>query len=167
MAMGYPPRKRRERHEYEETETVVRDDVDTEARTVVTERTVPASEVDHERAYERAPWSPAKLVALAIGIGLTVFGLLSFIGSGFQSFTDHITVAGIHHTPMMGAIEFVFGLLMIMAGAMPGASRGLMTMFGAVSLAWGMVVMVRGDAFHESLGMHPEYGWAYFLLGGV
>src|SRR3954467_9345219 len=76
-----------------------------------------------ERQVVMAPWSPAQLVALAFGIIFLVLGVAALAKTGLNAneFTGtHVSVIGFGHTPLLGAIELVFGLLMIMAGAVPG-----------------------------------------------
>src|SRR4051794_3760583 len=93
-----------------------------------------------------APWSPAQLVALAFGILFLVLGVATLAKTGLTAnqFTDtHVNVLGFGHTGVLGIIELVFGLLMIMAGAVPGAGRGLMAFLGTVALGFGVVVLVQ------------------------
>jgi hypothetical protein len=122
-----------------------------------------------ERDVERMPWSPAQVVALVAGAGLVVLGVIALLRTGLD--TDQLTgeevaVAGLHHTALLGLIEIGFGLLLVMAGAIPGAAREVMVFLGVVLLGFGIVVLVEPGSFHDSLATHTEHGWVY-LVGGI
>lgn len=122
------------------------------------------------RRVERAPWSPAQVVALAIGIVFAVLGAVALARTGIHTdnlTAKHVAVAGFHHTAVLGIIELVFGLLMIAAGAIPGAGRGTMTFLGILALGFGIVVIVQATSFHRTLGVHPANGWLFVISGGL
>ena len=117
----------------------------------------------------RAPWSPAQIVALAIGSVFTLLGAIALARTGinFEDVTaQHVTVAGFHHTALLGLIEFVVGLCIIGIGAVPGAARPSMTFFGILLLGFGIVVAAEPNAFHRGLGTHGGHG-ALYLISGI
>jgi len=123
-----------------------------------------------ERSVLWAPWSPAQLVALVIGIIYLVLGVavLAKAGLSADTFTSaHVSVFGFGHTPLMGLIELVYGLLLIMAGAVPGAGRGLMAFLGALALGFGVVVLVQQASLYGSLGVLDANGWLYVITGVI
>ena len=123
-----------------------------------------------QRRVEWAPWSPAQFVALGIGVIFVILGAVSLASTGldFGRYPlPHSSVAGFHHTPVLGVIELVFGLLMLMAGAVPGASRGMMTFLGIVALGLGIVLLIQPATFHDVLGVHSASGWLYVVTGAV
>src|SRR5690348_16568952 len=74
-------------------------------------------------SVERAPWSPAQIVALIVGAVLAIIGgiVLARTGINFSNVTGHhVTVAGMDQTAIMGVIELAVGLLLIGTGAVPG-----------------------------------------------
>jgi Na+-driven multidrug efflux pump len=128
-----------------------------EERVVVTERRVVAP-----------PWSPAQFVALSFGALFLILGVATLAATGLSAdtFTSaHVNTLGFHHTPLLGAIELVFGLLLIMAGAIPGAGRGTMAVLGTLALGFGIVVLIQAPSLHDSLGVHDANGYLYIATG--
>src|SRR5207244_31797 len=85
-------------------------------------------------------WSPAQVVALAIGLFFAVLGGIALARTGLDLNDVHHPhrIAGWgdwHHTPLLALIELGFGVLMMLAGALPGAWRGLMGLLGPVAPA--------------------------------
>jgi len=136
-------------------------------RAVASDRAVAEDEVATRRtAVERPPWSPAQLVALAIGIISTVIGVIALTKTGIHS--DAMDVVRSNgplwqHTAWLAIGEIAFGLLMIGAGVVPGGARGLMTFLGILALAFGIAVLVAKD----DLLTEDITGWAFIIAGGV
>jgi predicted anti-sigma-YlaC factor YlaD len=129
-------------------------------------------EVVDRRTVKRAPWSPAQLVALAIGIVFIVFGAIALGRGTFdtseQFLHQEFAVADFHHTTLLGSIELGFGLLMLLAAVVPGAARGLMTVLAVLAFGFGLVVLIDPPAeLHQYLGVHDRNAWLYVLTGGV
>jgi len=123
-----------------------------------------------EQRVVSAPWSPAQLVALAFGALFLVLGAVTLAGTGLTAdgFTStHVTALGFQHTPLLGAIELVFGLLMIMAGAIPGAGRGTMAVLGTLALGFGVVILVQSGSLYDTLGVDAANGYLYLVTGIV
>jgi hypothetical protein len=134
---------------------------------VAGDRAVAEDEVATRRtAVERPPWSPAQLIALAIGIIATVIGVIALTKTGIHSNAmDVVRSDGPlwQHTAWLAVGEIVFGLLMIGAGVIPGGARGLMTFLGILALAFGIAVLVAKD----DLRAEDITGWAFIIAGGV
>src|SRR4051794_32007304 len=89
--------------------------------------------VVEERTGVRRPWSPAQIVAVVIGVAFVILGIAGLARTGFS--TEHLMspqheVLGFRHTPLLGAIEIVFGALLILAGVAAGGARSLMAFLG-------------------------------------
>jgi len=134
---------------------------------VAEDRAVAQDEVATRRtAVERPPWSPAQLIALAIGIISTVIGVIALTKTGIH--TDAMDVVRSNgplwqHTAWLAIGEIVFGLLMIGAGVVPGGARGMMTFLGILALAFGIAVLVAKN----DLRAEDTTGWAFIIAGGV
>jgi hypothetical protein len=137
------------------------------SRRVVDEGPVAEDAVTTRRsAVERPPWSPAQLVALAIGIIFTVVGVIALTKTGIHSNAmDVVRSDGPlwQHTAWLAIGEIVFGLLMIGAGVVPGGARGLMTFLGILALAFGIAVFVD----KTDIRAEDATGWAFVIAGGV
>jgi hypothetical protein len=144
---------------------------------------------DTQYVYERVPadveygererhtstvssWSPAQLIGLIIGIGVTVLGFAAIARTGFD--TDHIyspvdKVWNLPHSPLMGLIEVGFGVLVILSAVVPGGSRGFMALLGAIALCFGLVVLVEDapNRLNHWLGVIDRNGVFYAIVGGV
>lgn len=123
-----------------------------------------------EREVVGPPWSPAQIVALAFGVFYLILGAIALAnggvgGSGFTS--NHVTALGFDQTPLLGVIELIFGLLMIMAGAVPGAGRGLMAFLGTLALGFGVVVLAASASLYDGLGATNGDGWLYLITGVI
>jgi hypothetical protein len=123
-----------------------------------------------ERRVVWAPWSPAQLVAVVIGVLYVVLGAVALAGArgadgGFAN--AHVSALGFHHTALLGGTELVYGLVLVMAGAVPGAGRGLMAFLGTAAVGFGAVVLAQSPALHDTLGVHEANGWLYILTGVV
>src|SRR5260370_40571562 len=71
-------------------------------------------------------WSPAQLIAPAIGFVFTAWGLINIGHSGFHPervFQPHDVLAGLHYTPFLAALEVGFGVTLLVGGAPLRAAR--------------------------------------------
>jgi len=117
-------------------------------------------------AVERPPWSPAQLIALAIGIISTVIGVVALTKTGIHSNTMDVVRSNgplWQHTAWLAIGEIAFGLIMIGAGVVPGGARGLMTFLGILALAFGIAVLVAKN----DLRAEDATGWAFIIAGGL
>lgn len=130
-------------------------------------------EVERERHRSTwSSWSPAQFIGLAVGIAITVMGCIAVARTGFD--TDHIYTPQAQawrmpHSPLMALIEIGFGVLVILASVFPGGARSLLALFGALALAFGIVVVVETppDRLNHWLGVEDKNGWFYVVVGGV
>jgi hypothetical protein len=133
----------------------------------VEERAVAEDRVAARRtAVERPPWSPAQLIALAIGILSTVIGVIALTKTGIHSNAMDVVRSNgplWQHTAWLAIGEIVFGLLMIGAGVIPGGARGMMTFLGILALAFGIAVLVD----KTDLRAEDTTGWAFIVAGAL
>ncbi len=139
-----------------------------------------ADPVVRDEEYDERPvataaaptFSPAQIIGLIVGIGFTVLGIAAVAKTGFT--TDHIyrphdVVWHLPHSPLLGLCEIGFGVLMIIASVVPGGLRGLMALLGAISLAFGIVILT--DAATSNLNRHfavtHRNGWLFTIVGAV
>jgi len=122
--------------------------------------------VARREVVDRPPWSPAQLIALAIGIVFAVVGAIALSRTGVNADTmDQVKANGPlwDHTAWLAIGEIVFGLCMIGAGVIPGAARGFMTFLGILAVAAGIAMLVAP----EDLMTEASTGWAFIIAGGV
>ncbi len=115
-------------------------------------------------------WSPAQIVAIAIGVLYVVLGAVTLTRTGLAPAgmtQTHVSVLGFHHTPILGIGELVYGLLMLGAGAVPGGQRGMMVVLGVLALGAGLIVLIEPVTLHPTLGVHPANGWLYVVTGSA
>jgi hypothetical protein len=116
-------------------------------------------------------WSPAQLLALALGGVAIAFGAIALTRTGLDLShltRNRVTVFGFGHTPLLGLAEVGFGVLLVLAARLPIVGRNLMTLVGAATLGLGIVVvagwwsarMVRG------LDVSDRSGWLFVAVGG-
>ena len=126
--------------------------------------------VDDPIVVSREAWSPAQLVSLAVGAALLLLGAVALVraASGDGGLTGHeVSVAGFHHTGMLGLIELFVGLALIGIGAVPGGARPVMIIFGVVLAGLGLMVAVAADDLHDSLATHGGHAVLYLLAGAL
>lgn len=124
--------------------------------------------VDEPAAVSRDPWSPAQIVSMAVGAALLLLGVVALVraASGTGGFTGaEITVAGFHHTGMLGLLEFFFGLTLMGIAAVPGGARPVMAFLGSMLVALGLVVAIGAEGLHSALGVHGGHAVLYLLAG--
>ena len=137
-------------------------------RTVIVDE--PVGVVVERRFAAREAWSPAQIASLALGAMFLLLGAVALVrtsslGGGLTG--AEATVAGFHHTGMLGLIELFFGLCLIAIAAVPGGARPLMATFGAILTGFGLFVVVAADDLHSALAVHGGHGVLYLLAGVV
>jgi len=74
-------------------------------------------------------------------------------------------VFGVGHTALMGIIAIILGLVFLSQAASPFAvQRGLVGL-GAMTLAFGLIVVIEPAAFDGALGIGRTGGWLYSAIG--
>ena len=119
-------------------------------------------------SVERRPWSPAQLVALVLGVVFVVIGGIALARTGInvhELTLKHVSVAGAGQTQLMGYIEIVFGALLLVVGALPGAGRGGMIFLGIVALVFGIILKAQPSSFYSRLGAGSGYAVFLILVG--
>ena len=118
------------------------------------------------RTVRRRAWSPAQLIAGALGLFLTVMGGIVLARIGFGDLTSpETTVFGFGHTPLLAMIEVAVGILLMLDAASAFASRAMLIGFGAVAAAFGLIVVLEPGAFQDWLGVARNSGWLYVAIG--
>lgn len=125
--------------------------------------------IHNERGTSHEPWSPAQLVALAIGLLFVVLGGVALARTGID--TGHMfaltSVGGLAITTLMGALAFVFGLAMLLVGALPGAGRIGMVTLGITSVGFGIIVAIQPTSFAHDLGITSSGAWLFIVTGTI
>jgi hypothetical protein len=117
-------------------------------------------------------WSPAQFVGLIAGIGFVVLGIAAVARTGFDTahiYTPQALVWHFPHSPLLGVIEIGFGALLVISSVVPGTMRTLMTLLGAISLAFGLVVLFEEapNRLNGWLGVTHRSGWLFTIVGVV
>ena len=123
-----------------------------------------------QRQVMWAPWSPAQIVALAFGIFLLVLGAATLSNTGLSGnaiTATKVTTWGFGGTAVMGLIEVAAGLLLILAGAIPGAGRGTMAFLGVLALGFGILILAAQPSLYDGLGVNHAAGWLFLITGIV
>jgi hypothetical protein len=131
-----------------------------------------ATDAEVVRRSHTPTWSPAQIIGLIVGIGFIVLGVASLAKTGFDtSHLDqpHDVVWHFAHSPLLGAIETAYGVLLVLASVVPGASRTLMALLGAIGVAFGLVVLIvtEPNKLNDWLAVTNRNGWLYLIAGGV
>jgi hypothetical protein len=115
---------------------------------------------------DRRTWSPAQLVAGALGLFLLVLGTVAILRTGADSLIGETSVVlGIEHTTLMGIIDIVAGVLFLAAAGTAAASRSGLMVVGLLALAFGLILAIEPTALQPSLGASQEIGWLYGAVG--
>jgi hypothetical protein len=141
---------------------------------VVTDDTPATDATDAEvvRRSHTPTWSPAQIIGLIVGIGFMVLGVAVLAKTGFDTShldTPHDVVWHFAHSPLLGAIEIAYGVLLVIASVVPGGARTLMALLGAIGVAFGIVVLIETppNTLNDWLAVTHRSGWLYLIAGGV
>jgi hypothetical protein len=95
----------------------------------------------HEEAVDRTTrrWDFGSALAVAAGVALIVIGAIALARTGVNEtwYEPVETVAGMDHTPLLGAIEVGVGVLLVIAGL---AGARMMAAFVAIVAGVGAVI---------------------------
>jgi hypothetical protein len=136
-----------------------------ETRYETTTGTLPVER--HVTTSRFARISPAQIITGLAGIVVLVIGLITLAKGGLNgSITDPVvSVAGFDHTPLLGLIEAVFGLLLL--GSALWGSRASGAFFGVLMVVAGIVIVVTPSSFASTLAAESSYGWFLIVVGGI
>jgi uncharacterized membrane protein YidH (DUF202 family) len=130
----------------------------------------PGDGIYRAESVQRRPWSPAQILALAVGILFVVAGGIALARTGIHLHdvtAQRVTVAGVGQTQLLAYIEIGFGVLLLLAGSIPGASRSGMSFLGVTSLVFGIIVVAQPSTFTHPLGIDSSYGVFLIVVGAV
>src|SRR5580704_5544246 len=109
-------------------------------------REVATEDIVGYRAIRHAAWSPAQVIALAVGLVLVVIGgtALARAGLNFNTIpSTHADVAGLRHTSLSALVELAIGVVVVGVGTVPGGARSVMTLIGVLLLGAGLVIAIQ------------------------
>jgi hypothetical protein len=101
-------------------------------------------------------WSPAQLIVPAIGFVFTAWGLINLGHSGFHPervFQPHDSLAGLHYTPLLAALEVGFGLFMLIGGGLLRAARTQIRTVNGLAIGLGIMIVTLAGAAALGLGI--------------
>jgi hypothetical protein len=123
---------------------------------------------------ESMAWSPAQLVAMAIGLFFAILGGIALARTGLDLNDVHhphdiVGWGDWHHTPLLGLIELGFGVLLLVSAVVPGGSRTLMGLLSTAAFGFGIFVLADAAParLHNWLGVHDANGWLYLVVGAA
>jgi len=119
------------------------------------------------RTSSGSRFEPDALFAAAVGLVLTVIGLIVMIRGGFSGSMSKpvVEVLGFTHTTTLGVIEFALGLALLASGA--NRSRSAEMFFGTVIGVAGFVGAVQTESFRNSLALESSMAWLVALVGAA
>lgn len=112
---------------------------------------------------------PALIVSALVGIYLLVTGIVAVARTDFAQaglFDPQIVVGGLPHTPLLGFIEIIFGLL-VLAGGTVVRDGTAVTFFGVVALVIGLVWIIEPTSFTPYVGVDRGNGVQHVIIGLV
>ena len=112
----------------------------------------------------RYNWSPANVLVVLAGAALATLGIVALMRTEINEtwYTPVVTVAGINHTPLLGAIEVGVGALLVILGLLGiRALTAFVCLAGAVAAA---VAAIDPSRFETELAI--ERWWAIALAAG-
>jgi hypothetical protein len=122
------------------------------------------------REVRRAPWSPAQFVAVVAGILLVVLGGIGLArtGTDFSNLAaSHARVVGLWVSPLSAVAELLVGVLVLAGGAYPYSAKGAMSVFGALLLAFGLIVAIDPTPFFRAWAYTSGDGIFYAIVGAI
>ncbi len=137
-------------------------------RPVDTESPESREELERRESVETRSWrwDFGSVLATAAGVALVLIGALALVRTGINSswYSPVVEVAGIDHTPMLGAIELGVGVLLVLAGL--AGARMLAALVAVTAGIVAAVVAIEPEVIDRDLAI--ERGWAIALaVGGL
>jgi len=121
-----------------------------------------------ETTVESRRFSPGQLLSGALGIVLTVMGIVAVTRAGVDGSLNQpvTTIFGITHSSYVGLFEVFCGLLLLL-GASSVAYRGATGFVGALLVVAGVVVAAGNLRVLLDVGAKPSTGWMGVVFGAV
>jgi uncharacterized membrane protein YidH (DUF202 family) len=137
---------------------------------VVEENNAGVRSVDNRRVTHWPSWSPTQVVVLVIGLVYIVVGGVALARAGLH-FNDvpatHAQVAGLGFTSMSATITLIVGVVLACGCSAPDVARGVGWIFGAVFIAFGLIVALAPSAFTNMWGFTAVNGMVIVVSGGI
>lgn len=111
-----------------------------------------------------------QLLMMSAGIIFLILGGLALSKTGLDvtiGGSNHVVVAGLHHTALMALVELIVGLTLVVSGARPLIQWSSVRLFGAICLAFGVVLLAEPPGMHRALGAHAPTGFLFLTVGVV
>src|SRR5947209_3285579 len=99
---------------------------------------------EHVERRRTTLWSPTQIVAGILGVAALVLGGFAIARTGLNTdhvFSPHVSVATLHHTPLLALSDLEFGVLMVWAAFRRLLGRAVMTLLGLAVLGLGVVTI--------------------------
>jgi hypothetical protein len=122
------------------------------------------------RETTRGAWSPAQIIGFVAGLVFVVLGgvALAKTGLNFSNVALHHTqVAGLGATPVSALVELGVGLFLLAGDAHPSTAKATMSFFGALMLAFGLIVTFRPAPFFAAWDYTKGTGLFYVVVGAI
>lgn len=106
-------------------------------------------------------WSPAQLIAGAIGLLLIVVGgvaLARLLPTDILT-AETTSALGVTHAPLMAITALAVGLLYLAQAGAPFEVQPGMISLGVATIAFGLIVIIEPAAFDGTLGLSERGGW--------
>jgi hypothetical protein len=108
----------------------------------------------------------AQVAAVVGGLIFGVLGAAALVQAGATNLDRHVNVLGFHHTGLLGWIELVYGVILLASGFSWGV-RSSAAFLGILAAGFGAVILITGQALHDSLGVHQENGLLFLVVGAI
>lgn len=131
--------------------------------------TIPQRQISERRvAVARRRIGPAQILAGILGLIMLIYGGVGAARLGFDSLTANTTtLAGLRVTLLTALIFLAIGLLFLGGASNRYAARGTMLSLGALTLAFGVVVLIEPSPFMDPMGAGRRMGLVFAVLGMV
>jgi hypothetical protein len=124
------------------------------------------------RDWSSRSWSPVQLVAVAVGVGFVVLGLVVLARTGFSTarMTSHERVVWtLPHTPLLAVVEIAFGSTVIAAAVIPAAARPVLILLGLLAIGVGAAILLdfKSDKLVHWFAVDHRSGLLFVAAGVV
>ena len=82
-------------------------------------------------------WSPVQIVAVVVGVDLTVIGGVALARAGMHHITGaRVQAGGLHYTTMSALLQLIAGIVLLLGAISPHIARRVSAMVGLVMLVF-------------------------------